>query len=94
MKLSGIMMDSLDGLDGAYNYEDYSEGVSLNIAFNNSGANNVYEKDMLELDPDNLMSIFGEENLAPLGILSAFGDTTATLLLIFMIVTMYSAGAS
>jgi len=87
MKLSGAMINSLDSLD---NIDDFdNSGVSLNFTL---GEGNYRTEDMMNLDPDDLMSVFGEENLAPLGVLSAYGDTTATLLLIFMIVTMYSAG--
>lgn len=93
MKLSGAMINSLDNADGSYGYGDFGgQEVSLNVSMNYADEKNIRSENMMQIDPDDLMSIFGEENLAPLGILSAFGDITATLLLIFMIVTMYSAG--
>lgn len=97
MKLSGAMISSLDSMGGEnYNYSEDLEGVSLDIsltgALSSPESTNIRPENMMSLDTDDLMSIFGEENLAPLGIMSAYGDLTATLMLIFMIVTMYSAG--
>ena len=91
MKLSAAMIGSLDMIEED-SQSGFGEGVSIAASLYDFGTNNVYREDMLELDPDDLMSVFNEDNLAPLGILSSFGDTTGTLLLIIMIVTMYSAG--
>lgn len=82
MKLSGVMMSSMETMDAdnlkGGNYADlsYSENPSA---------------EPMSFDSD-LFSLFEEENLAYMGVLSAFGDLTNTLLLVFMIVTMYSAG--
>lgn len=85
MKLSGFMMSSLDSMDinnsQNGNYTDVSLQVNINNEYMSYGS-----------DFDSMFSLFEDENLAPLGLISAFGDLTNTLLLIFMIVTMYSAG--
>ncbi|MCM1054822.1 MAG: hypothetical protein NC394_04785 [Bacteroides sp.] len=85
MKLSGAMMSSLGSAisDNSEYGENYPE-ANVNVSVNGFSSGNLDYEDMLEL--------FDTENLAVLGLISAFGDLTNTLLLIFMIVTMYSAG--
>lgn len=77
MKLMGVMMGGVNLLT------DEAVGTSLSVNIQ-SGA--------FSTEFDDIMSVFDDETLAPMGILSAFGDLTSTLLLVFMIVTMYSAG--
>lgn len=82
MKLSGVMIGSIDTADaddlksGNYTELSYTENLSA---------------EPMPFDSD-LFSLFEDENLAYMGVLSSFGDLTNTLLLVFMIVTMYSAG--
>lgn len=82
MKLSGVMIGSIDTADaddlksGNYTELSYTENLSA---------------EPMPFDSD-LFSLFEDENLAYIGVLSSFGDLTNTLLLVFMIVTMYSAG--
>lgn len=82
MKLSGVMIGSIDTADaddlksGNYTELSYTENLSA---------------EPMSFDSD-LFSLFEDENLAYMGVLSSFGDLTNTLLLVFMIVTMYSAG--
>lgn len=90
MKLSGAMINSLDNMGSIEDY-DNSE-ISLNYTLDFSEQANIRSENAANLYTDDLMSVFGEENLAPMGILSAYGDLTSTLMLIFMIVAMYSAG--
>ncbi len=88
MKLSGMMLNSLESFDAS----DLDNGVSINITLESAAGRELRTEDMVSLEPGDIMSVFGDDNLAPLGILSAFGDTTSTFLLIFMIVTMSGAG--
>lgn len=90
MKLSGAMINSLDNMDSIEDY-DNSE-ISLNYTLDFSEQANIRSENAANLYTDDLMSMFGEENLAPMGVLGAYGDLTSTLMLIFMIVGMYSAG--
>lgn len=82
MKLSGVMIGSIDTADaddlksGNYTELSYTENLSA---------------EPMPFDSD-LFSLFEDENLAYIGVLGSFGDLTNTLLLVFMIVTMYSAG--
>lgn len=82
MKLSGVMMSGIDTTatddlkSGNYADLSYTENLSA---------------EPMSFDSD-LFSLFEDENLAYIGVLSSFGDLTNTLLLVFMIVTMYSAG--
>ena len=87
MKFSAVMIGGIDSV------EDYGDSeISLSYALDFSEGTNVNEKNTASLYPDDLMSMFEEENLASLGVISAYNDLTATLMLIFMIVTMYTAG--
>lgn len=89
MKFSSAMINSIDSSD----IEDYGNSeISLSYTLDLSEGTNVHSKNTANLYPDDLMSMFEEENLASLGVISAYGDLTNTLTLIFMIVTMYSAG--
>lgn len=88
MKFSGMMINSLDNL----NASDPENGVSVSISLETASDREFKAENMVSMDPGDFMSVFGDENLALLGILSAFGDTTSTFLLVFMIVTMSSAG--
>ncbi len=88
IKLSGMMINSLDNI----NTPDYKNEVAVSISLESPSSKAFRTEKTVNMDPSDLMSVFGDENLAPLGILSAFGDTTSTLLLIFMIVTMSGAG--
>ena len=88
MKFSGMMINSLDNL----NASDPENGVSVSISLETASDREFKAENMVSMDPGDFMSVFGDENLAPLGILSAFGDTTSTFLLVFMIITMSSAG--
>ncbi|MBD5113620.1 MAG: hypothetical protein HDT46_00195 [Ruminococcaceae bacterium] len=85
MKLSGAMISSLDSADignaSNGNYTQVSHEINATVEYTSLGA-----------DYDSMLELFEDENLAYLGIISSFGDLTNTLLLIFMIVTMYSAG--
>ena len=82
MKLSGMMVNSLSYVD------DFETGSNTSISKTASGG----EVSSDNSNPDSLMAVFNDENLASLGIISSFSDITSTFLLVFMIITMSSAG--
>lgn len=82
MKLSGVMMSSIDTTDT----DDLKSGNYADLSYTEN-----LSAEPMSFDSD-LFSLFEDENLAYIGVLSSFGDLTNTLLLVFMIVTMYSAG--
>lgn len=79
IKLSFIMLESLDGM---MNESEYME----NTGFNGEGMEFGIEFGGADMDMDI------ETEMGKFGAVSALGDLTSTLMLIFMLVIMYAAG--
>lgn len=79
IKLSFVMMDSLNEImdESGYTYDSDNSAVGVNFEF-----------DLGNSDANDNM----EEQMGKFGAVSALGDLTGTLMLIFMLVTMYTAG--
>lgn len=79
IKLSFVMMDSLNEImdESGYTYDSDNSTVGVNFEF-----------DLGNSDANDNM----EEQMGKFSAVSALGDLTGTLMLIFMLVTMYTAG--
>lgn len=79
MKLSSVMLGSI----GDMTAEDF-------------GGNNSYTSQQVSYTAanpmDEMLDMFNDDYMVEMSVLSSYGDLTNTLMLIFMLVTMYSAG--
>lgn len=77
MKLSSAMLNSI----GDMSAEDFDSAYTVQMSYEQTAS----------LDYD-MMDIFSDDYMVEMSVLGSYGDLTNTLMLIFMLVTMYSAG--
>ena len=76
MKLSSAMLSSIGDMSGENFDNTYTSQVS-------------YEQMSVNYD---VLEVFNDDYMVEMSVLGSYGDLTNTLMLIFMLVTMYSAG--
>lgn len=78
MKLSEAMLSTVSDMSA----ENINNSYTAQVSYNQTSANSV----------DEMMELFSDDYIVEMSVLSSYGDLTNTLMLIFMLVTMYSAG--